>query len=114
MDLRLVIPPHRTYRLTLQLPVLSGLPFESSHATLRWCPGSSWSEISWIFRRTSQTALQRFQDFGLEVSAEFLRIVGIIRLAETFRKFPFVLVSNALVPETTDIQPIMVGWRLFT
>ena len=33
-DLRLLVPPHRTYSLTLQLSVLSGTPYESSPATL--------------------------------------------------------------------------------
>ena len=54
---------------------------------------------------TTQTALRYLEDFGLEFSSEFLRIVGIVRFAETFRKFPFVLLGNAFVTEMADIQP---------
>ena len=70
-----------------------------------------------VFRRLrciSQTTLRHLQDFFLEVGPEFLRIVGIVRFAETFRKFPFVLLGNALVPEPADIQPNSVGWRHLT
>ena len=34
--------------------------------------------------------------------------------AELLRKFPFILLSNALVPEAADIQPNSVGWRHIT
>ena len=50
-----------------------------------------------------QTALRHLQDFGPEVSPVFLRIVGIVTFAETFRKVPFGLLGNVLVPETADI-----------
>ena len=93
-------PPHRTYSLTLQLPKLSGPPFESSPATLLDdVQGLLGQKTLGRSRCISQTTLRHLQDFGLEVSAEFLRIVGIIRFAEPFRKFPFVLLDNALVPE---------------
>ena len=45
---------------------------------------------------------------------EFLRVVGIVRIAETFRKLPFILLGNALVPEAADIQPKSLGWRHLT
>ena len=53
----------------------------------------------------SQTALRHLQDFGLEVSPDFLRVDGIVRFAETFRKFSFILLGNAIVAETVDMQP---------
>ena len=53
-------------------------------------------------------------DFGLEVSPEFSRIVGIVRFAKTFHTFPLVLLGNALVPKTADIQSNLVGWRHLT
>ena len=53
-------------------------------------------------------------DFGLEVSPEFLRIIGIVRFAETFRNFPFVLLGDAVVPESADMQPDPFGWRDLT
>ena len=51
-----------------------------------------------------------FRTLVLQVSPEFLRIVRIVRIAETFHKFPLVLLGNALVPKTADIQPNLVGW----
>ena len=48
-------------------------------------------------------------DFGLEVILKFLRIVGIVRFAETFHKFPPVLLGNTLVLQTADIEPNLVG-----
>ena len=59
----------------------------------------------------SQTNLGHLQDFDIEVCPEFRRIVGIVRFAETFHKFPFVLLGNALAPEPADIQPNSVGLR---
>ena len=38
----------------------------------------------------------------------------LVRFAETFRKSPFVLLGNALVPEPADIQPNSVEWRHLT
>ena len=114
-DLRLFVPPHRTYSLTLQLPVLSGPPFESSPATLLdGVQGLLGQKTLGRSRCISQTTLRHLQDFGLEVSPEFLRIVGIVRFAEAFRKLPFVQLCNALVPESADIQPNSVGWRHLT
>ena len=49
--------------------------------------------------------------FGSRSRSELIRIVGSVRFAETFRKFHFVLLSNALVLETADIQPNLVGWH---
>ena len=63
---------------------------------------------------TSQTVLRHLQDLVLEVSPYFLSVIGIVKFAATFRKFPFVLLSNALVPETTDIHPNLDGWGHFT
>ena len=51
---------------------------------------------------------------GLQASPESLRIVGIVRFVEIFRTFPFVILGNALVPETADIQPNLFGWRHLT
>ena len=64
--LRLFVSPHRTCSLTLQLPVLSGLPFESSPATfldgvqgiflvknLFDVLGVSRRQLSDLFRRTT-------------------------------------------------------------
>ena len=51
---------------------------------------------------------------GLEVGPEFFKIVGIVRFAETFRKFLFVSLGHALVLEPADIQPISVRWRHLT
>ena len=62
----------------------------------------------------SQRTLRHLQDFGIDVSPEFLSIDGIVRFAETFRKFPFVLMGNALVPEPADMLPNSVGWRHVT
>ena len=82
--MRLLVPPHHTYSLALQLPVLSGLTFKSSLATLldgvqRLLDQKALGRSSC----TSQTALRHLWDLGLEVSSEFLRIVGIVKLAET-------------------------------
>ena len=114
-DLRLFVPPHRTYSLTLQLPILSGPPFESSPATLLDdVQGLLGQKTLARSRFTSQTACRHLQDFNLEVSPEFLRILGIVRFTKTFRKFLFVLLGNAFVPETADIQPSLVRCRYFT
>ena len=56
------------------------------------------------------TTLQSSHTIGpespkFEVSPEFLTVVGIVGFSETFLKFPFVLLSETLVPETVDIQP---------
>ena len=105
-DLRLFGPPYCTYTTTLQLAVLFGLPFESSPATLLGdVQGFVDQKVLGRSKCTSQTALRHLQDFGLQVSSEFLRIVGIVRFAANFRKFPSVLLGNSLVPETADIQP---------
>ena len=40
-----------------------------------------------------------------------MRIVEIVRFAETFLESPFVLLGIALVTETADIQLDLVGWR---
>ena len=52
--------------------------------------------------------------FGLEVKPEFLRSVGIVTFADTFRKFPFVILNKAHVPGTADINTDLVGWRHVT
>ena len=39
------------------------------------------------------------------------RIVGVVKFAETVRKFPFILPSNAHVPKTAYIPPNLAGWR---
>ena len=54
-------------------------------------------------RCTLQTTLRHLPDIDLEVGAEFLSIVGIVSVAETFRKFPFVFLGNALVWEPADV-----------
>ena len=72
-----------------------------------------WSGSSWCFSCSSETALRHLQDLGLEVSLQFLKIFKIIRSAETFRKFSFVQLSKALVPETAYIQPNLAGRGLF-
>ena len=53
-----------------------------------------------------QTARRHLLEFCLKV---FLRIVGIVEVAETFRELPFLLLGNDHVPETADIQPNLVG-----
>ena len=103
-DLHLFVPPHGTYSLTLQLPILSGPPLKSSPATLL-------DDVQGLFgqktlgrsQSISHTTLRQLQAFGLKVGSEFLRIVGIPRFAETFRKFPFVFLGNALVWEPADV-----------
>ena len=111
-NLRFFVPPHRTYSLRLQLPVLSGRPFESSDAIpLDDVQGLVGYNALGRSRCIWQTALRYLQDFGLVVSLEFFKIVGIVRFNETFRKYPFVLLGNALVSETANIQSNLVGWR---
>ena len=51
----------------------------------------------------SRRQLRHLHDFGLEVGP-----------AETSRKFSFVFLGNALVPEPSDIQLNSVGWRHLT
>ena len=51
---------------------------------------------------------------SLEVVPEFRRIVGIVRFAECFRKFQFVLVNNVLVQKTAAIQSNLFRWRQST
>ena len=64
---------HRTYSLTLQLTLLSGLPFESSPATLLDdAQGLLGQKALGRSRCISQTALRHLQDFSLEVSPENL------------------------------------------
>ena len=79
-DLRLFVPPHRTYNLTLPLPVLSDLAFESSPATLldgvQRLLGQKARERS---KCTSQPVLRHLQNLGLEHSLEFFRIVESLR-----------------------------------
>ena len=53
-------------------------------------------------------------DLGLEVGPEFLGIVGIVRFAEPFHKFPFLLLGKAVVPEPADTQANSVGWHHLT
>ena len=48
------------------------------------------------------------------MSLEFLKILGIVRFAEAFHKFPLVHLGNALVLETANIQPKLVEWRRLT
>ena len=87
------------YSLTLQLPVLFGLSFESSPATL-------FDDVQGLIGQTplgrprciSQTTLRHLQDFRLEVSPEFLRVVAIVVFAETFRKIPSVLPGQCSRP----------------
>ena len=87
-----------------QLPVLSGLHFECSPATLLDGVQSLLGQKAFGRSRcTSQTTLRHLQDLGLEGSPEFFRIVGTGKFAETFREFPFVLLNNALVSETAYI-----------
>ena len=104
-DVRLFVPSHRTSSLTLQLQVLFALPFEPFPATLL-------DDVQGLFgqktlgRRSScisQTALRHLEDFGLEVCPDFHRIVGIDIVSETFRRFPFVFLGNALVLERADL-----------
>ena len=114
-DVRLFVPPDRPYSLTLQFPVLSGPPFELSPATVLDVVQCLLGQNAFGHSRCiSQTTLQHPQDFGLEVGPEFPRIVGIVRFPETFRKFPFEVLSNARVAKPTDIQPNSVGWHHLT
>ena len=102
-ELRLYVPPHRMYSLTLQLPILSGLTLDSSPAMV--------SRVSWVRNLLDFPVVPRRQlsctlsIWVLKSVKKFLRIVGIVRLAETFRTLPFVFLSNALVSETVDIDP---------
>ena len=97
-DLRLFIPPRRTYNLTLQDPVLSNLLFESSPVTLLDGVQSLLGQKArGRYRCTLQTALRHLRNFRLEVSPEFLRIFVIVTFAETFRNFLFVHLGVAVV-----------------
>ena len=82
--LALLRRPHRTYSLTLMLPLLSG-PSKSSAATL----------------------LNDVQ------GPEFLRIVEIVKFAKSYHNLPFSLLDNALVPQPADIQSNSVEWHRF-
>ena len=94
-DLRLLVPHYRTYSLTVRLPILSGPLSESTSGTLLDdAQGILGQKALGRSRCISQTTLRHLQDFGLQVVPEFLRIVGIVRFAETFRKFPFVLLTT--------------------
>ena len=66
----------------LQLPVLS-----SPATLLDDVQGLIGPKALGRSRCTSQTAIRHLQDSGLDVSPEFLRMVTIVRFAETFRKF---------------------------
>ena len=84
-DLCLFVLPHRSYRLTIQLPVFSGLPLECSLPTpLHDVRGFLRQKALGRSRCTWQTAFRQLQDFGVEVSPEFLRIFGIVMFTETF------------------------------
>ena len=65
-------------------------------------------DIPGVFR----TQLSDTSRTGLEVSLEFL--IGKVGFVETFLKFPFVLLGDAVVPETANIQPIFVEWHHLT
>ena len=93
-DLRLFVLSHRTYTLTLELPVLSRPPFESSRATLLDdVQGLLGQKTLGRSRCISQTILRHLQDFDLEVGPEFLSIVGFVTFAETFLSTSFLSVS---------------------
>ena len=90
---------------------MSDVPFEASPATLhddvRRLLGQKSLGRS---RCISQTTVVHLQDFAHEVSPEFLRIVGIVRFAETFHP------GQRSRPKAADIQPEThpAGWRDLT
>ena len=112
--MRLSVPPHRTYSHTLQLPLSSGLNFQFSTPTFLDGVQVSLVRNSWTFQVYLADSSPTPLDLGLEVSPDFLRIVGIPRFAEIFRNCQFALLSNTLVPKTAYIQPDLAGWRHLT
>ena len=61
------------------------------------------------FQQYQQTALLHLKNLALHVSPDFPKVVGIVKFAEIYLKYPFVLLRNVLIPEMTDIQPNVVG-----
>ena len=101
-----------TYSLPLQLSVLSGLHFESRPATLHDGVQALLSQKALgRFRCTSRTALRHLRVLGLEISPDFLRIVGNFRFPETS---PVCIPGLRSRPKTVDIQPNLVKWRHLT
>ena len=102
-DFRIFVPSHRMYSLNHQLPLLAGLCFECRRATL--LEG---------FQCFLHQKVLNVPGVLLRHSPDFFKIVGIDMFAETFRNFTFLLLSNAVVSDTVDMQPSLVSWHHIT
>ena len=67
----------------------------------------------WVVRRVQIIEVASPSGLDLRISPQ-CPAISRFHCKTAGRKFPFVLLSNALVEKTADIQPNSAGWRHFT